>query len=91
MKYKRKTISIMYIAIIAMAGLINTANASPPSNPVGVAGQVKYNGELVGDDVAVNIKIVKDGTQVNTTTNGGNYSVGSTGVNDGDIIQVTVE
>lgn len=90
MESRKNIVSMACIVMIAMAGVTNIVNASPPSNPVGVAGQVKYNGELVGDGVPVTIEIIKDGTQINTTTNGGNYAVGITGVNDGDTIRVTV-
>jgi len=90
MKSRKNIVSMACIVMIAMAGVVNIANASPPSNPVGVAGQVKYNGELVGDGVPVAIEIVKDGTKTDTTTNGGNYAVGITGVDDGDTIEVTV-
>ena len=90
MESRKIIVSMACIVMIAMAGVTNIVNASPPSNPVGVAGQVKYNGELVGDGVPVTIEIIKDGTQINATTNGGNYAVGITGVNDGDTIRVTV-
>lgn len=75
---------------LILINCISVVDGSPPQNPIGIAGQIYYNGVLVGSGVHVTVKWIEGNTYDNATTNNGNYAVAIAGMEDGDTVQVNV-
>jgi len=88
---KKWGVCLVLMVLISTGAYVGRScvDAYPPQ-PVGVVGQVWYNGVLVGSGVFVTVRWVEGDEYNNASTNNGNYAVAFAGMDDGDTIQVNV-